>query len=530
MCASRAEPVLRSDLPIAFVGGRILSMDPRCPEPEVVVIENGRIAAAGERAFLAAWPHAQCVELEGRALLPGFIDAHNHLCIAALHPLWADLSQVRNLGELRVALAEQARREPAAAWIRGYGWNETRTGYTPTRADLDALGFDRPVFLAHYSYHQGSVCSRGLDRLGLGRSTPNPPGGEIVRGPDGAPTGLLCERAYSDAQGQSLLAYREPERWGELVAARARALLADGITCVHDAACPPEAEALYAELARRGELPLSVLAMPHPAALLSRLDAKRLDGPKSGEGDARLRTGAVKLFADGGIAPAIDVHVGGHPVKVGYCLPGLEEDALRAAACGYRIAIHAIGNAGVEAALDAFEAVARAYPSEDPRFRLEHASLVAPAQIRRMRELGVVGVVQPGFVHHMGEAVEKVPFEGATWMAFRSLAEAAVPLAASSDDPCAFHQPLLTSARGTTRITGSGNVFDAAQSLPYLDWLRAYTSGAAWAGGQEHERGRLAPGLQADLVVLDGELDAANPPRVVETWVAGERAWSAFSD
>jgi hypothetical protein len=518
---------LRSDLPIAFVGGRIHSMDPRCPEPEIVVVEAGRVAAAGERAFLDAWPHAQRVDLAGRALLPGFIDAHNHLCVAALQPLWADLSQVRSADELRVALAEQARREPQAEWIRGHGWNETKTGFTPTRGELDALGFDRPIFLAHYTLHQGTVCSRGLDRLGIGRRSDDPPGGEIVRGGDGSPNGLLRERAYSEAQGRSLLAYREPDRWAEHIAARARSLLGDGITCVHDAACPPEAEALYARMASRGELPLSVLAMPHPAALLSRLDVKRLEGPRSGDGDARVRTGAIKLFADGGVAPALEVHVGGHPVKVGYCLPGLREDALRAAARGFRIAIHAIGNAGIEEALAAFEAVARAHPSQDPRFRLEHASLVAPAQIARMRALGVVGVVQPGFLHHMGESVENVPFEGATWMCFRSLAEGGVPLAASSDDPCAFHEPLLTSARGTTRITGSGRVFDAEQSLPYLEWLRAYTAGAAWAGGQERERGRLAPGLAADLVVLEGSLDAESPPRVVETWVAGSRVFAA---
>jgi predicted amidohydrolase YtcJ len=516
---------LRDDLPIAFVGSRILSMDRHCPEPEVVVLEGGHIAAAGERALLEAWPHAQRVDLGERALLPGFIDAHNHLCVAALHPLWADLSQVHDTDELRAALAEQARREPDAEWIRGYGWNETKTGFTPTRAELDALGFDRPIFLAHYTLHQGSVCSRGLDLLGIGRSSDDPPGGEIVRGGNGLPNGLLLERAYSQAQGRSLLAYREPERWAEHIAARARQLLADGITCVHDAACPPEAEAIYEGMAARGELPISVLAMPHPAALLSRLDVGRLAGPRSGQGNERVRTGSIKLFADGGVAPAIDVHVGGHPVKVGYCLPGLREDALRAAERGFRIAIHAIGNAGIEEALGAFEAVARAHPSEEPRFRLEHASLVAPQQIERMRSLGVVGVVQPGFLHHMGESVEQVPFEGATWMCFRSLAEGGVPLAASSDDPCAFHEPLLTSARGTTRITGSGRVFDAEQALPYLDWLRAYTAGAAFAGAQEHERGRLAPGLRADLVLLDAALDANHPPEVAETWVDGRRVW-----
>ena len=246
---------------IAFTGGRILSMDPRCPHPEVVVVEAGRIAAADARDLLDAYPDATRFDLDGRALLPGFIDAHNHLCIAALHPVWADLSRVRGEQELRHALAEQALREPEARWIRGVGWNETTTGLEPRRALLDELGFDRPVIVAHYSLHQCVVSSRGLDELGIGRNTPDPPGGSIERDEKGRATGLLVERAWSAAHASSLADYTERDRWAELVARRARALLADGITCVHDAACPPSAEDLYFAMARERTLPISVQLM-----------------------------------------------------------------------------------------------------------------------------------------------------------------------------------------------------------------------------------------------------------------------------
>ena len=513
--------------PLAFVGGRILSMDPRCPDPEVVVVQQGRIAAVGSRDLLAAYSDVTILDLEGRALLPGFIDAHNHLCIAALHPVWADLSQVSSEEELRDALAEQASREPDARWIRGVGWNETTTGLQPNRALLDQFGFDRPVIVAHYSLHQCVVSSSGLDELGIGRTATDPPGGTIERDEQGRATGLLIERAWSEAHARSLADYTEMDRWAELVARRARVLLSDGITCVHDAACPPSAEDLYFAMARDRTLPLSVLTLPHPEALLMPLSAARLDGPASGEGDEWVRVGPIKLFADGGVTPAIETSVAGQRFSVGSCFADLEDGVLLAHSRGFRVAVHAIGNLGLAAALDAFARAARARSTLDPRFRVEHASLASTEQIRTMAELGVVGVVQPGFLHHMGQAIEQVSFDGDTWMPFGDMARAGVALAASSDDPCTFHEPLRTSSHGATRITGSGGVLDPEQSIDYVEWLRAYTSGAAWAGGQEEERGSLTPGKRADLVLLEGELDPTEPPLVSETWVAGERVYSA---
>lgn len=502
-------------------------MDPKCPHPEVIVIQDGRIAAVGARDLLSAFPDAALRDLDGRALLPGFIDSHNHLCIAALHPVWADLSKACSEEELRDALSEQAAREPEARWIRGVGWNETTTGLQPDRALLDQFGFDRPVVVAHYSLHQCVVSSRGLDELGIGAATADPAGGRIERDEKGRATGLLIERAWSEAHARSLADYTEMDRWSELVERRARVLLCDGITCVHDAACPPSAEELYFAMARDGSLPLSVLTLPHPEALLMPLSTARLEGPATGEGDERVRVGPIKLFADGGVAPAIDTSVAGKRFQIGTRFADLEEGVLLAHARGFRVAVHAIGNLGLASALEAFALADRARSAHEARFRVEHASLASKQQIRTMAELGVVGVVQPGFLHHMGQAIEQVPFDGDTWMPFGDMARAGVALAASSDDPCTFHEPLRTSSHGATRITGSGGVLGPEQSIDYVEWLRAYTSGAAWAGGQEEERGSLTPGKRADLVVLEGELDPADPPLVSETWVAGECVFSA---
>jgi hypothetical protein len=496
-------------------------MDPALGSVDVVVLDGDRVAAAGERGLLARFPAAELIDLGGHTVVPGFVDAHNHLSIAALEPVWADLKGVASLAELHDVLHAQADREPEAPWVRGFGWSEAETGLILDRHDLDTLGLDRPVIVTHYTLHQCVISSRGLDELGIGRTTPDPPGGEIARGAGGEPTGLLIERAWSEAHARSMAAYRDRERWSDLIAARARVLLRDGITCVHDAACPPSAERAYRRLAAAGRLPISVLMMPHAEAILSRLDAERLDGPPTGEGDEWLRIGPVKLFADGGQMPAIDVRMGGLPLQIGMLFPGLAEDMRRVIERGFGVAVHAMGNLGLDAALDAFAAAAGARRDGEHRFRIEHATLAAPSQLSRMKALGAIGVVQPGFVHHMGRAVADVHLDEHVWMPFRAIADLGIAMAASSDDPCAIHEPLRCAAHGATRRTSSGSICEPDQALPYEEWLRAYTAGAAFAGGQEDERGSLTPGKRADLVVLEGELDAEHPPRVVETWVAG---------
>lgn len=219
-------------------------MDPARPRAEALAIADGRILAVGTDALAEAHPEAEVIDLGGRTLLPGFIDAHFHLSLAALHPRWADCSSVREADALRIVLLAQAAAEPDAEWVRGVGWTDLDGGFTPTRHDLDALGLDRPVIVVHYSYHQCVVSSAGLDALGIGRTTPDPPGGTIERAPDGSPTGLLVERAWSEAQARSMEAYRDPDRWDDLIVATARGLLRDGITAVHDAACPPSADAI----------------------------------------------------------------------------------------------------------------------------------------------------------------------------------------------------------------------------------------------------------------------------------------------
>ena len=504
-----------------FSGGHVVTMDARTNGATAVAVRDGRIAATGGAELVAAYPGADRVDLAGMTLVPGFIDAHNHLSVAALHPCFGDATAVRTVDDLHAVVRDHAAANPDLDFVRLHGWDENRWDFAVDRQVLDALAGDRPVVLAHYSLHQCVANSAALDRLGIGAATPDPQAGEIGRGPDGRPNGLLVERAWSDAHARSLAAYATPDRWAEHIAARARQLWRDGITAVHDAACSPEAEDVYRAMAAAGTLPLSVLALPHPAALLRNEPGGRLDGPATGDGGEWFRVGPMKLFADGGVSIALDTAVGGHRIRYGVLMDDLEACALRATDRGFRLAVHAIGNLGVTRALDVFETVARGR-DDDHRFRIEHAGVTGPAEWQRAAALGAIGVVQPGFVEHVGNQTHGVRFDDHHWLAFAGLAEAGVTLAGSSDDPCAPVQPLWCIDRGVHRTTSTGIAFEPEQSVPFTDWLHAYTLGAAMAGGQEDERGSITPGKRADLVVLDV---TSGTPRVAATWVAGGCVW-----
>jgi len=516
-----------------FRGGPILTMGPS-GTAESLVVRGDRVEAVGERALgdAAAAAGASVVELDGRTVVPGFIDAHCHLSVTALEAEWLDCTTIADDAALAGGLRHLADARPQVDWVRACRWDES-TGIRPTRSLLDDAVGDRPAIVVHHTFHQAVVNSAALDRLGIGRNTVDntgvTPGGmdieDIERTGSGEPTGLLLERAFGQAHAESVRAFSDPERFEELLIARGLALHRHGITAVHDAAVDATSEVRYRALAARGDLPVSVLMMPAATPFLSNDLGDRLDGPVTGEGDEWLRVGPVKCFADGGVAPAIDVHHHGHHVAFGRRFDDLADAVLAATERDFRVAVHAMGNAGVASALDAFTAAARRHPGGDHRFRLEHAGMASSALARRAAGIGAVGVVQPGFVEHVGRSTAGFEPDDATWLPFATLAEAGVTIAGSSDDPCGPIDPIRCAWLGAQRRTSDGIPVTPAEAVPVDDWLRAYTAGAAHAGGQEHERGSLRPGLRADLVILSPTNTGPAPFRIAATWVGGRRVY-----
>ncbi|MFD4407737.1 amidohydrolase [Nocardia sp. NPDC058499] len=507
-----------------FINGRVKTMDKRQPSASTVRIRGGRIVEVGDGALAAAntAPSTNVVDLNGRWLLPGFIDAHNHLSISALFPRWVDLSPVQTPDDLRQALVRQAESEPDAPWIRGANW----WGFLPIDRDLlDSFGFDRPIMIGHTSCHDGVVDSRGLDILGISEESEDPRGGLRTRDSRGRLTGALYESAFGPAYAASIEGFDDPEQYDDALATRARAFLQEGITAIHDAACSPEAEAAYRRLAAKGALPVSVLAMPHSKFLFSDNRDRRIDGPATGEGDEWYRVGPVKFFADGGQVPAFSADHG----HTGILNESMPEALAHAITLGFRVAVHAIGDVAMNHTLSAFLEAARTRPDDDHRFRVEHGFFSSPKHISDMAELGVIASVQPGmpemmsnFLDSHGEHVHGNTFR------FRDMAEAGITISASSDDPCMPYGPLLNMQAASIRRTGAASLA-GDQTLAREDWLHAFTAGAAYAGGQENERGSITVGKRADLVVLDGELDSNEPPAVDETWVNGAKVWARES-
>lgn len=507
--------------PLLIVNADVRTMDSQATAAQAIAIDGGVLLEVGPADIAAKYTTSEVVDAGGRLVLPGFIDAHRHLSLEALHPIWVDLSGATD-AETIVERLRRATEAPGSGWIRGCQWNSLEVRLS--RDDLDEVGTDRPILVACVSLHRGLVSTAGIDELGLAASTEDPAGGRFGRDASGMPNGLLREAAWGLAHAATMRSFGGPDRWGELIIERCRALLRDGITAVHDTTVPASAAAVYASLAAAGRLPISVLGFPHAEEILMGMDDDAWELGPTGEGSERYRTGPIKLFADGAPDLAIDARRHGQRVEAGILFPQLRETMRRAFERRFSVAVHAMGNLGLRNAIAAWQEAAT---PETPPPRIEHATLAGPNEVRDLKRIGATAVVQPSFVNVLGTTAAALDFDEETWLPFRDLDDAGVLMAASSDSPCSISGPLVESSFGVTRRTSDG--FDVApeQSLPFERWLEMYTAGSADAGGQTDERGRLRPGLRADLVILDGALSDPSTLRVAETWVSGERVYAA---
>jgi hypothetical protein len=517
---------------IAFTNGKILTMDPKNPAAKTLVIKGGRIVKVGDDSLMRNYPGITVQDLAGRTLIPAFIDSHNHLSsFACFFPAWANLIGLTTRDAIFTALDEYAQKNPGTTWLVGFGWFDAKTdGIDLTREDLDTIYPDRPVILIQATFHKSVVNSRALDLLGIGPSSPDPRCGIIQRDPRGVPNGILIEQAQAPAFKEIMAA--DTRQHADLIEARARELLPLGITAIHDPGVTPAAEAAYRLLYDEGRLPVSVLMMPHGTTVLDNDVGARLYGPVTGTGDEQLRTGPVKLFADGATAEtvAFAMKMHGQMIKSGNYRNDFTGILWEATRLGFQTCVHSFGNATTDVVLDACEKAAKGVPAGFVlRPRLEHVTLLSDSQIERLAAMKGCVSIQPQFLVR-GEGMKRAPLDEGKWFAYGDLSRAGVVVSASSDDPGGFmdaRDPIKCSVMGATMSKGDGVTIFPDQVLPFEEWLRMYTAGGAWAGGQENERGMLKKGLVADLVILKGELDPAHPPRVAETWRNGKRVYRA---
>ncbi|NJK78844.1 MAG: amidohydrolase [Chloroflexaceae bacterium] len=502
--------------------GTIHTLDPAYPHAQALAIRDGRILAVGSTGKVraaAAGARVEGIDLNRRTVLPGLTDAHVHITWYGLSRQRVRLADVSSLDAALQRIGEQAATLPPDAWLQGGGWNHTDWGIDwPTRYDLDRVCPDRPVALVRKDGHSIWANSRALALAGITDDTPDPSGGQILRDADGVAIGMLTEAAM-DVLRRVVPEPRPTERLQALQAAIQEGLQY-GLTSLH---IPPgprdddghetliDLQTLYQQGA------LHVRCLAHIAA--REFDAMLALGLRTGLGDDWLRIGGLKLFADGslGSETAAMLHPYEQRAHRGLTLiepERLKEMVTRANRAGINVVVHAIGDAANRNVLDAIAHAQQAIATlaEDERHpllmpnRIEHAQVVQPEDIRRFVELGVIASMQPGHATSDMHMADRLWGERCAYAyALQAFQAAGATLALGSDAPIETLNPWAGVHAAVTRCRPDGTPLGGwypDQRLSLRDALRGYCTGPAIASAEAHQKGMLAPGMLADLVVL----------------------------
>jgi predicted amidohydrolase YtcJ len=533
-----------AERPVAFVDGTVFTANPDRPWAEAFVVRDGRFEAVGDDdgARAAAGPGAEVHDLEGRLVVPGFVDGHFHLLDTGDSLLRVDLVRARDLGSIQRLVRDHAEAHPDAGWVLGKGWLfDAVPDRRPTAAMLDAVVADRPVLLDANDYHSSWVNSAALRQLAIDESTPDPAGGRIDRDEAGHATGFLEETAAEMIAWGHLDRIATPgERLARLRAA-VRALSTVGVTTVIDMGLGPSALEAMATAEREGWLDVRVIGHwlvtrdGGPADHLARVDdAARLARTHRSD---RLRIAGIKIVVDGvidGCTAFID-----EPYTTGALPPPIWDlDALvpvvRAAdRAGLQVALHAIGDAAVRSALDAIETAVRTNGGKrERRHRVEHIETVHRADVERFARLGVTASMQPV---HADPAIAPNwramigPRRAARAFPVGELVAAGVRLVFGTDAPTAPFAPLPNLYVATTRRSTFDQTLPPRlpeSAVPLADAIVHATADAAWSFFAEDRLGTIEDGRLADFVVvepnvIDADPDALLDAKVVATYVEG---------
>lgn len=529
---------------LSIAGGPIYTAVDTMARVDAVAVEAGRIAAVGTETVTAC-DTARHIDLQGAALFPGFTDAHAHLFGIGLREMTLNLEAVGSIAALKETVKARANELEPGAPLFGRGWIETHwpEDRFPTARDLDEAAPDNPVLLIRADGHAAVVNSLALDRMGVTAETKAPAGGDILRDEAGAPTGMLIDKAMdlaADLQpSETDIDRREAYRTADRVYARY------GWTGLHNMSVEPGDVGLIEEMAEAGAIRLRVYNSVDKAgaeALLAEGGSQAAAG--------RVVTRAVKLYMDGALGsrgaalmePYADADTSGLMLEARADMLPLLERALRR---GIQINTHAIGDKANRLALDWYAAAFDAVPAAEravtpPRWRIEHAQVLAPADIPRFAEMGVIPSMQPshaiGDLHFAPRRLGEERLRGA--YAWKSFIESGAPIAAGSDAPVERGNPLIEfyAAVGRMDLDGfSGAGWHPEQAVDRATALKMFTLWPAYAAFQEDALGTIETGKQADFTAFSADImtiPTQDIPknRAVLTVVGGAVVYSALGD
>ncbi|MEC5425828.1 amidohydrolase [Virgibacillus sp. C22-A2] len=540
---------------LLFYGGSILTMGEK-GDVEAVAVKDGKIIRTGSidacRTALGS-DEVQEINMNGKCLLPGFIDPHVHLMMLGMCNTWIDISypKVKSIDDLVNELSIHTDKLRDGAIIRGFGFDQRnlKEKRYPTADDLDRVSTEYPIQIMHVSGHSNIVNHYLLNDLGIDVNTEDPEGGVIGRDETGKPNGQLFDSANEffakksgvliGNHGPNIHMPDTPENLQTLIEVGQKECLAAGVTTINDPQVTKQEMESFNGANNDGTLNMRIVM----SFISSYLDELIKLGFCSGFGDEQLSIGSIKFYADGSLNSGtayLSTNYADSARTKGYLYHQPEEFKemfVKAHQQGFQTLTHAQGDSAIQLVIDSVKAAQQNSPIDvkEMRHRIEHCGLPDPAQIDVIKELGIWPVPQPQHVYQFGEGViQQVGKFGENYSPYGWFKEKNIPIVLSSDAPVAPPNPILAIYAAVTRSTLQGNIVGEEHKITLDEALRGYTIEAAKAIHREHIIGSIEEGKLADFAVL-----AQNPYEVsteqlkdidvTETWINGERVFTKES-
>ena len=499
---------------IVVKNGKIITLDTEHEEAQAVAIRDGKIIYVGDNVGAEKYigKDTRVIDADGKSILPGLIDTHIHLVKYGFSLDWIDLRNVESISRVKELVYNRVKERKPSGWIIGRSWDQEKFSEQrfPNRYDLDEVAPNNPVFLIRVCGHIAVVNSKSLEIAGINKDTPNPPGGIIDKDENGEPTGILKENAL----GLIYMAIPSPKRDDYIKAAK-KAInnaVRHGLTTVHFVSLYPEEMEALQILKEKGELKIRVRVY-YDYIFLDHINKLRV---RRGFGDSILKINGVKIITDGslgGRTAALREPYNDDPKNKGKFVityDKLKEAISKANKAELQLAIHAIGDRALENVLSAIEKALNEYPRDDHRHRIEHAAVVPPDLLEKMKKLSVVVAVQPRFIISDFWVIDRLGENRTSWIyPLKTMLDTGIAVGGGSDAPVDPLNPIYGIYSAVTRGCFD-NIplckYTPNEKLSLMEGIKLYTKYAAYLGFDENELGSIETSKYADLVILSEDI------------------------
>jgi predicted amidohydrolase YtcJ len=499
----------------------VITVDPGQPAAEAIAVSNGRILAVGASADMLRLAGAQTVKIDvgGKTILPGFIDAHSHPASSGLAHLRNVDTDLRSIEAIKEVIHERAKITPKGEWILGFKYDDTKTreGRIINRYDLDEAAPDHPVIITHRGGHSSYVNSMALERAGYSDSSPDPKGGKLGR-ENGELNGQLLETAVGPIWEQIPNSFTRADHQ-EGVRLITEMMSKSGVTSVTDAYGDATYLSAYQDALQADELSMRIYCMITYREIENMIEA----GLQTGFGNEWVRLGGMKITLDGSISERtarLSQPYMGRPEDYGIIVMDEEEIypyALEAHLNDWQIGVHANGDVAIDKTLNIYERLQKEHPRKDPRFRLEHCTVINPDLVRRIKALEAIPNPFSTYVYFHGEKMKEYGAARLENMfALRSFLDAGIKVTQTSDYPPGPFEPMMALQSSVTRTDMSGNLWGPSQRITVEEAIKIGTMHGAYASYEEDIKGSITPGKLADLVVLDKDPHQVDPYEIID--------------